>query len=88
MGNDFNPSGLPITAALDVGPAHGTLTLNDGSFLYPDGQLQQDRLVHLHGDRRQPQFHPATVTIRVLAVNDFPVATTTPPQPRPGSRCS
>jgi len=35
LGNDTDPSGLPLTAALGSGPAHGTLTLHsDGSFTY------------------------------------------------------
>ena len=35
LGNDGDPDGDPLTAALDVGPSHGTLTLApDGSFTY------------------------------------------------------
>ncbi len=35
LGNDSDPEGLPITAVLGAGPAHGTLTLNaNGSFTY------------------------------------------------------
>ncbi|MFG2621181.1 FG-GAP-like repeat-containing protein [Streptomyces sp. NPDC048507] len=35
LGNDTDPDGSPLTAALVTGPAHGTLTLNaNGSFTY------------------------------------------------------
>jgi VCBS repeat-containing protein len=35
LGNDADPRGLPLTARLSSGPAHGTLALNaDGSFVY------------------------------------------------------
>src|SRR5207248_1389748 len=35
LANDTDPEGDTLTAVLDNGPAHGTLTLNpDGSFLY------------------------------------------------------
>ena len=35
LGNDTDPEGLPLTARLVSGPAHGTLTLNpNGSFTY------------------------------------------------------
>ena len=35
LGNDTDPDGLPLSAVLVAGPAHGSLTLNaDGSFTY------------------------------------------------------
>ena len=35
LGNDVSPAGLPLTAVMDVPPAHGAVTLNgDGSFTY------------------------------------------------------
>ena len=35
LGNDTDPEGDPLTAAVGTGPAHGTVTVNvDGSFTY------------------------------------------------------
>jgi VCBS repeat-containing protein len=38
LANDQDPNGQPLTAVLEQGPSHGTLSLNaDGSFVYrPD----------------------------------------------------
>jgi VCBS repeat-containing protein len=56
LGNDSDPDGDALTAALVSGPAHGTLTLNrDGSFSYtPAARLQRPRQLRLQGHRRQP----------------------------------
>jgi len=40
LGNDISPNGLPITAVLAQGPAHGSLVFNaDGSFTYTPAAL-------------------------------------------------
>ncbi len=64
LDNDTDPDGNPLTAWVESGTSHGTLTLFNGTdtFTYRanDGTLDSDL---------------ATVTITVTAINDAPVAT-------------
>ncbi len=74
--NDASPDGDALTAALVSDPAHGTLTLNaDGSFSYtPDADFHgTDTFTYVASDGTADSA-VATVTIRVLSVNDPPVA--------------
>ncbi len=69
LGNDSDPEGLPITAVLGAGPAHGTLTLNaNGSFTYaPAGSFSgTDSFTYTAHDVFQGS-NTATVTIHVHA---------------------
>ena len=60
LGNDSDPDGDPLTAALVTGPSHGSLTLNGQRLvlLHPGGELRRQRLVHLPGQRRHPDLQP------------------------------
>jgi VCBS repeat-containing protein len=76
LGNDSDADGDPLTAALQSGPANGTLTLNgDGSFSYtPDANFNgSDSFTYVANDGLD-NSNIATVTITVNAVNDAPVA--------------
>lgn len=76
LANDRDVEGDVLSASLISGPDHGTLTLNpDGSFTYtPDVDFNgTDRFHYAAGDGTSGGIE-ATVTIRVLAVNDAPVA--------------
>jgi len=77
LGNDTDPEDDPLTAVPDVGPTHGTLTLNaDGSFEYvPNANyFGEDTFTYYANDGTQNSELPATVTITVNPVNDPPVA--------------
>jgi VCBS repeat-containing protein len=66
-GNDTDPDGDPLTAAVGVGPAHGTLVLNaDGSFTYTPaaGFSGTDSLTYTTTDGTLTSA-PATVTLTV-----------------------
>jgi hypothetical protein len=76
LGNDISPNGIPITAVLVQGPAHGTLVLNpDGSFTYAPAAL------YVGGDSFTYRDTDGTLTsglgtvrITVTHVNHAPVA--------------
>jgi hypothetical protein len=76
LGNDLNPSGLPLTAVLDAGPAHGSLMLNaDGSFSYePDDNYFGPDSFTYHARSGGADSGPVTVTITVDPVYDPVVA--------------
>lgn len=76
LANDTDTDSPAITAALIVGPAHGTLTLAaSGSLRYlPEANFAgTDSFTYTAGDGRG-QSAPATVTITVTPVNDAPIA--------------
>ena len=67
LANDFDPSGLPLSAILATEPTHGTLTLNsNGSFAYTPtaGYVGTDSFTYRDGDPLS-QGTPATVTLTV-----------------------
>jgi uncharacterized repeat protein (TIGR01451 family) len=69
LGNDTDPDGDPLTAALVQGPGHGTLTFNsDGSFRYlpTPGYTGRDLFIYQALDGRGGTT-TAVVVIRVLA---------------------
>ena len=76
LGNDSDPDGDPLTAALVSGPLHGSLSLN------PDGSFSYTPEVNFHGldgfsymaQDASAQSSVATVTLEVNSVNDKPVA--------------
>ena len=77
LGNDTDPEGDPLTAAVAVGPASGSLILNpDGSFIYtPDADFNgADSFTYTANDASLGS-NIATVSITVNPVNDAPVAT-------------
>jgi VCBS repeat-containing protein len=76
LGNDSDPDGDPLTAALLTGPAHGTLAINaDGSFTYtPDKDYNGPDSFTYQADDGKGGVTPATVNITVDPVNDAPVA--------------
>ncbi|MGE3778056.1 MAG: Ig-like domain-containing protein [Pirellulaceae bacterium] len=74
LGNDSDPEGDPLTAALLAAPAHGTLSLSvDGSFVYvPNADYHgPDSFTYRADDGRSPS-NVATVSIEVTPVNDAP----------------
>ncbi|MFF3018512.1 FG-GAP-like repeat-containing protein [Streptomyces sp. NPDC057939] len=69
LGNDTDPDGSPLTAALVTGPTHGTLTLNaNGSFSYQPGSayVGSDSFTYKATDGTVDS-NIATVTINVSA---------------------
>ncbi|MCA9169716.1 MAG: tandem-95 repeat protein, partial [Planctomycetales bacterium] len=76
LGNDFDVDSSPLTASLQVGPNHGTLTLNaDGSFNYAPAPnyFGTDSFTYVANDGTL-NSNVATVNITINAVNDAPVA--------------
>ena len=76
LGNDIDPEGDGLTAALVSGPEHGSLALNgDGSLSYtPERDYNgPDSFTYTASDGALDS-DPATVTIEVGAVDDAPVA--------------
>ncbi|MBX7448721.1 tandem-95 repeat protein [Mycolicibacterium sp. 3033] len=74
--NDTDIDGDTLTATVDSGPSHGTLTLNpDGSFTYtPTANYNgADAFTYTATDGSATSA-VATVTISITAVNDTPVA--------------
>ncbi len=70
LGNDTDPNGLPLSAILQTGPAHGTLQLNaDGSFVYsPAPNFNgSDSFTYLAYDGKL-ESNVATVSLTVAAV--------------------
>ena len=75
LANDTDLDGDPLTAVLEIGPANGTLALNeDGSFTYtPDADFTgTDSFTYTVTDA-DGDGDSASVTITVNAVNDAPV---------------
>ncbi|MGZ4211072.1 MAG: S8 family serine peptidase [Actinomycetota bacterium] len=67
LGNDSDPDGDSITASLQAGPSHGTVSLNaDGSFVYApaSGYSGPDSFTYTANDG-QASSNIATVTITV-----------------------
>ncbi|HVK10038.1 MAG TPA: choice-of-anchor M domain-containing protein [Gemmataceae bacterium] len=64
LANDTDPDGDPLTAAVETGPANGTLTLNpDGSFTYsPAGDAAADTFSYRATD---PTGRSATATVTI-----------------------
>ena len=75
LGNDADPDGDPLTAALVAGPSHGTLTLNgNGSFNYtPAGNFTGSDSFTYRASDGTLTSNPATVTISVTGADDAPV---------------
>lgn len=76
LGNDVDPNGDPLIAALVEGPANGTLALAaDGSFIYvPRADWSgTDSFTYVASDGLASS-EVVTVTLVVSAVNDAPVA--------------
>jgi VCBS repeat-containing protein len=76
LGNDADPDGDPLTAALVTGPSHGSLTLNaNGSFTYTPAPNYAgiDSFTYRASDGTLTS-NLATVSISVTAVNDAPTA--------------
>ncbi|MBK9121838.1 MAG: tandem-95 repeat protein [Chloroflexi bacterium] len=76
LGNDVDGDGLPLTAILVSGPAHGGLTLNlNGSFTYtPSTNYNGPDSFTYRADNGTFTSNIATVSITVNAVNDAPTA--------------
>jgi hypothetical protein len=69
LANDTSPAGLPLTASVVSGPAHGSLTLNgDGTFSYTPaaGYFGPDSFTYQDSDGTNTSV-PATVTLNVVA---------------------
>ena len=75
LGNDTDPDGDALTAALVSGPAHGSLSLNaNGSFSYtPDANYSGPDSFTYQASDGDTNSTVATVSILVSAVNDPPV---------------
>jgi CSLREA domain-containing protein len=76
LANDTDPEGDPLTAAVVVGPAHGSLSLNaDGTFSYTPAQnfYGTDTFTYQANDG-QLNSNVATVTITVTRAIQPPVA--------------
>ena len=75
--NDTDVEGDKLTAILDKGPSHGTLTLNaDGSFTYtPDANFNGADSFTYKANDGSLNSAPVTVSLAVNPVNDAPVAT-------------
>ncbi|HVX61328.1 MAG TPA: Ig-like domain-containing protein, partial [Pirellulales bacterium] len=77
LANDADPENDPLTAVLDAGPAHGSLTLNaDGSFAYtPEANFNGTDTFSYKANDGTSDSNVTTVTINVAAVNDPPQST-------------
>lgn len=76
LGNDSDAEGTTLTVALVSGPTNGTVTLAaNGSFVYtPNADFfGEDSFTYAASDGALSS-EAATVTIRVAAVNDAPIA--------------
>ena len=74
--NDADPDNDTLTAALDGGPSHGSLSLSaSGSFTYtPSQDFNGTDSFTYHANDGKANSNVATVTITVSPVNDPPVA--------------
>jgi VCBS repeat-containing protein len=89
LGNDSDPDHDTLTAALESGPTHGSLTLNaNGSFTYTpaDNYTGPDSFTYRASDGTLTS-NLAAVTLTVTAVNDAPSVTVAPGTVVPGGRC-
>ena len=74
--NDSDPRSRPLTAVLNAGPSHGTLTLNpDGSFTYTpsSGYFGADSFTY-HARNGVLDSNPVTVILTITEVVPAPVA--------------
>jgi VCBS repeat-containing protein len=76
LSNDTDVDGNPLTAVLNSGPIHGTLSLNaNGSFTYtPAANYNGSDSFTYHASDGSLNSNVATVTITITPVNDPPVA--------------
>jgi VCBS repeat-containing protein len=76
LANDGDPDGHEITASLEAGPSHGSLTLStDGSFTYvPDLDWHGTDAFTYRATDGHSTSGVATVTLVITPVNDAPVA--------------
>ncbi len=76
LSNDTDPDGDTLTAVLDGGVSHGTLTLHpNGSFSYtPAANFNGTDSFTYHASDGSLSSSSVTVTLTVAAVNDAPVA--------------
>jgi VCBS repeat-containing protein len=76
LSNDSDPDGDTLTAVLDTGPAHGTLTLNtDGSFSYtPNANYNGADNFTYYANDGTANSNIAAVSLTINPVNDPPVA--------------
>ncbi len=75
LGNDSDPDGDPLTAALQSSPIHGSLEFNaDGSFVYTPtlNYVGSDSFIYIASDGALTDN--ATVSLNIIAVNDAPLA--------------
>lgn len=91
LGNDSDPEGEPLTAAVATGPAHGTVVMAaDGSFTftpepdYPDPAWRDDSFTYTASDGKATTT--AQVRIRSLASMTTPERQTTATEPSPTCR--
>lgn len=75
LANDSTRDGSSLTAIVDVGPQHGSLTFNsDGSFLYtPAADFSGTDTFTYHATNGTTISDPVIVTLNVNSVNDAPV---------------
>ncbi|WP_046826308.1 tandem-95 repeat protein [Afipia massiliensis] len=75
LANDSTRDGSSLTAIVDVGPQHGSLTFNpDGSFLYtPAADFSGTDTFTYHATNGTTISDPVIVTLNVNLVNDAPV---------------
>jgi VCBS repeat-containing protein len=76
LGNDTDPDGNPLTAWMESGTSHGTLTLDaNGAFTYtPAADFNGTDTFTYRASDGTAQSNPATVTITVTPVSDPPTA--------------
>jgi VCBS repeat-containing protein len=76
LGNDTDVEGSALTASVQTGPAHGTLTLNaNGGFSYtPAANYNGADSFTYRANDGAASSALATVTISVIGANDAPVA--------------
>ncbi len=76
LDNDSDLDGDPLSAIVNVDPAHGSLTLGaDGSIAYtPDRNFHGTDTFTYHANDGAANSNIATVTITVVSVNDLPIA--------------
>ncbi|MYN45237.1 tandem-95 repeat protein [Pseudoduganella sp. FT93W] len=76
LANDQDPNGQSLTAVLEQGPSHGTLSLNaDGSFVYrPDADYNGSDSFSYHASNGKDNSDSTSVSLTIKPVNDAPVA--------------